>query len=161
MALRTSGFDVARRGQIAALALGILMSGCGTDVPATTLPSATPATVTTTAATTTQTPAASPGCADVIGVTIEPSSSGFTISATVSSSDEGWDKYADAWVVRTSSGTVLGERILTHPHQDEQPFTRSLGGVEIPSDVNEVVVAARDTVVGFCGAEFAVEVPHS
>ena len=158
MALRTSGFDVARRGQIAILALGILIFGCGTDdVPATMLST----TVTTTAATTTQVPAESQGCADVIGVAIEPSSSGFTISATVSSADEGWDKYADAWEVRTPSGTVLGERILTHPHENEQPFTRSLSGVEIPTDVNEVVIAARDSVAGFCGAEFVAEVPHS
>jgi hypothetical protein len=152
-----------------ACVIAISLVACGGDAE----PSATTV-VPTTAAPTTAAPgaAAAPtttttsiaptgvGCADVIDVTIEPGSSGFNVSATVSSADEGWDKYADAWQVRTISGTVLGERILTHPHENEQPFTRSLSGVDIPPDVAEVVVAARDTVVGFCGAEFVVEVPH-
>lgn len=105
-------------------------------------------------------PAPEQRCADVIGVVIEPGEGGFTISATVASADTGWDKYADLWEVRAPDGTVLGERVLAHPHETEQPFTRSVGGVAIPPDVTEVVVAARDSVDGFCGAEFVAEVPH-
>lgn len=100
------------------------------------------------------------GCADVVEVSIESGQSGFTIAATVRSADTGWDKYADAWQVRSLDGAVLGERVLTHPHETEQPFTRSLRGVEIPPEVAEIVVVARDSVAGFCGVGFTIEVPH-
>jgi hypothetical protein len=45
--------------------------------------------------------------------------------------DTGWDDYADGWRIETPAGEVLGTRVLHHPHVEEQPFTRSLGGVEI------------------------------
>ncbi len=99
------------------------------------------------------------GCADVVSASIEADSGGFTISATISSADTGWDKYADLWEVRTLDGVVLGERVLAHPHENEQPFTRSVSGVQIPIDVVEVVVVARDSVVGFCGDPFVMRVP--
>jgi hypothetical protein len=99
------------------------------------------------------------GCADVIAVGITAQATGYQVSATISSPDTGWDKYADAWVVRTLDGEVLGTRVLAHPHVDEQPFTRSLGGVEIPEGVDRVEVAARDSVEGFCGETVVVELP--
>jgi hypothetical protein len=100
-----------------------------------------------------------PGCADVVDATISEQDGTFTIAATVSSADTGWDKYADTWEVRDMGGDVLGERVLTHPHESEQPFTRSLSGVVIPRDVAEVTIAARDSVAGFCGDVFVLEVP--
>jgi len=99
------------------------------------------------------------GCADVVAVEIVEDGGVFRISATVSSVDTGDEKYADAWEVRSPDGTVLGERVLTHPHVDEQPFTRSLGDVEIPDDVAIVTVAAHDSVVGFCGVTVDAPVP--
>jgi len=77
----------------------------------------------------------------------------------VASADEGWAKYADEWTVQAEDGTVLGTRTLLHPHDDEQPFTRSLTGVQIPEGYSTVVVAARDSVDGYCGATLEVEVP--
>ena len=53
----------------------------------------------------------------------------------------------------------LGERVLAHPHENEQPFTRSLSGVVIPDGVDTVTIAARDSVLGFCGEVFVLEVP--
>jgi hypothetical protein len=53
---------------------------------------------------------------------------------------------------------VLGERVLLHPHVDEQPFTRSLSGVAIPSDVEQVTVRAHDNVDGW-GPEVPVALP--
>lgn len=100
------------------------------------------------------------GCADVIDGSITGTDAGFTVSATVRSTDRGWDKYADVWQVRGPDGVVLGERVLTHPHETEQPFTRSLAGVRIPREVTEVVLAAHDLVAGYCGTEFEIEVPH-
>lgn len=67
---------------------------------------------------------------------------------TVRHADEGWDHYADRWVVLTPDGRILGERVLLHPHEYEQPFTRSLGGVAIPPGTREVLVQAHDSVHG-------------
>jgi hypothetical protein len=99
------------------------------------------------------------GCADVVAVEIIEDGGAFRISATVSSADTGDEKYADAWEVRSPDGSILGERVLTHPHVDEQPFTRSLGDVAIPDDVAIVTVAAHDSVVGFCGTTVDAPVP--
>jgi len=96
-------------------------------------------------------------CADVTDVVVTAESGGtFRFDVTVRSADTGWEKYADAWEVRAPDGTVLGERVLAHPHVDEQPFTRSLTGVAIPDGVAEVEVAARDLVEGFCGETLTV-----
>lgn len=99
-------------------------------------------------------------CAHVVDVTIERSGDGFDFSATVASNDTGWEKYADAWQVWGPDGEIFGERILAHPHENEQPFTRNLSAVQIPEGVAEVTVAARDLVLGFCGDVFSIEVPH-
>lgn len=99
------------------------------------------------------------GCADVVDAEVERSGGSFVVSATVRSADTGWDRYADEWQVRTPDGEVLGTRVLAHPHVDEQPFTRSLSGVEIADSVASVVIAARDSVVGYCGITASVSVP--
>jgi len=100
-------------------------------------------------------------CADVEEVVIAAEAGGtFRFDVTVRSPDTGWEKYADAWEVRAPDGTVLGTRVLAHPHGDEQPFTRSLTGVAIPVDITQVEVAARDLVEGFCGTMMGVVVPH-
>ena len=65
-------------------------------------------------------------------------------------------RYADAWRVLAPDGTELGVRILTHDHQNEQPFTRSLDGVEIPADVSVVTIEGRDQVSGWGGATLDV-----
>ncbi|MDH5423219.1 MAG: hypothetical protein OEY55_15570 [Acidimicrobiia bacterium] len=99
-------------------------------------------------------------CADVVAVEVEGSPDGsYTFTVTVASADEGWAKYADEWTVQAEDGTVLGTRTLLHPHDDEQPFTRSLTGVQIPEGYSTVVVAARDSVDGYCEATLEVEVP--
>ena len=100
-------------------------------------------------------------CADVIDATIELGSAGYNFDVTVLSADTGWDKYADAWVIRGPDGEVFGERVLAHPHENEQPFTRSLSDVAIPGEVDEVTIAARDSVLGFCGSVLVLEVPRS
>lgn len=97
-------------------------------------------------------------CADVVDVRFEGDGTTYRFDVTVRSGDTGWDKYADAWEVRAPDGVVLGERVLLHPHETEQPFTRSLSGVVVPDGVDEVVVAARDSVNGYCGATMTVAV---
>ena len=104
-------------------------------------------------------PSGSDVCADVIDVEVREGGDGFTFAVTVRSPDTGWEKYADAWQVWAPDGSVLGERILTHPHVDEQPFTRSQSGIVIPDDVTVVTVAARDSIEGFCGETLEIAVP--
>lgn len=79
----------------------------------------------------------------------------YTISVTLRHGDTGWEHYADGWSVRLPDGTELGYRTLVHPHVDEQPFTRSLGGVNIPAGTERLVLVPHDSVHGW-GAPFEV-----
>jgi len=77
---------------------------------------------------------------------------------SVEHNDEGWDHYADLWqVVDPASDEIIAERILAHPHDNEQPFTRSQSGVIIPDGVTSVLVRARCTVHGFGGSALLVD----
>ncbi len=94
------------------------------------------------------------GCADVIRADVETSFDGtHTFTVTVVSDDRGWDKYADAWILRVDD-VEIGRRELTHPHDTEQPFTRSLSGVVIPEGATSVTITANDSVLGECGMAF-------
>ena len=84
----------------------------------------------------------------------------YLVSATLSSPYDTPSRYADASRVLAPDGTVLGIRVLTHDHQFEQPFTRSLSGVVIPPGVTEVIVQGRDQVSGWGGATVRVAVPR-
>lgn len=101
------------------------------------------------------------GEADVVGVEVKQQSDGtYRFDVTVSHADEGWDHYADKWVVTDKSGNILGERVLYHPHVNEQPFTRSLSGVKIPIELDTVIVKAQDSVHEWGGASVEVVVPR-
>jgi hypothetical protein len=81
---------------------------------------------------------------------------------TVRHADDGWDHYADAWhVIDPETGEVYAERELLHPHDQEQPFTRSLAGVRLPDGVTTVTVRARCNVHGFGGREVTVDLETS
>ncbi len=98
------------------------------------------------------------GEADVVGVKATPGVGGtWRFDVTVRHDDAGWDHYADAWDVVGPDGTVFGTLKLLHPHETEQPFTRSLTGVAIPADVTAVTIRAHDSVHGYGGAEMTVE----
>ena len=84
----------------------------------------------------------------------------WSFTVTVKHPDTGWDHYADRWDVVAPDGTVLGERVLLHPHVDEQPFTRSLGGVVVPEDITRVTIRAHCGVDGLGGAEVEVVLPR-
>ena len=104
------------------------------------------------------TPAAFAGKADVVDVKITPSGDNtYRFDVTVSHADEGWDHYANRWDVVGPDGTVYGERILLHPHENEQPFTRSLSGVAIPQGVASVIIRGHDSVHGLGGKELTVD----
>lgn len=76
---------------------------------------------------------------------------------TLSHPDTGWDHYADGWRVLGMDGTVLGTRILHHPHVNEQPFTRSLSGVNIPASIVQVQIEARDSLDGWGGERVTID----
>lgn len=99
-------------------------------------------------------PLSTPAAADpaeVVDAEFRNSANGLTASVTIRHGDTGWDDYADGWRVETAEGQVLGTRVLLHPHVEEQPFTRSLPGVEIPPDTLEVFVRTRTSVTGWAG----------
>jgi len=77
---------------------------------------------------------------------------------TVSHNDERWNHYADAWqVVDTTSGKVIAERVLAHPHISEQLFTRSLSGIRIPSPLYELIVRVKCNIHGFGGRKIRID----
>ena len=80
-------------------------------------------------------------------------------SVTLRHADTGWEHYADAWRVVGADDTVYGERTLHHPHVDEQPFTRSLSGIDIPAEVDTVLVEAHDKVHGWSDRRLTVSLP--
>jgi hypothetical protein len=88
---------------------------------------------------------------DVIAAVVTETDTGWDFDVTVSSPYDTPERYADAWRVVAPDGTVLGVRELAHDHAGEQPFTRSLRGVEIPADVDAVVVEGRDLANGWGG----------
>jgi len=100
------------------------------------------------------------GEADVVKVAASETAPGsFRFDVSVRHGDEGWDHYANAWQVVGPDGSVLGERVLLHPHETEQPFTRSLSGVAIPAGIKTVTIRAGDSVHEFGGKEMSVDLP--
>ena len=85
-------------------------------------------------------------------VNLRKSGDTWNFDVTLSHGDTGWDDYADAWRILDADGNELGVRELAHPHVDEQPFTRSLSGVNIPRDVTEVGIQASDSIGGWSSA---------
>lgn len=85
----------------------------------------------------------------------------YDFDVTLSSPYDSPERYADAWRVRDEDGTVFGVRELAHDHANEQPFTRSLSGVEIPDGVEQVVVEGRDQVNGWGGETLTVDLPDN
>jgi hypothetical protein len=102
------------------------------------------------------------GEADVVDASAQRTAENtYTFSVTVRHADVGWEHYADRWQVLGPDGAVLGERILLHPHETEQPFTRELSGVVVPDGIDAVTIRAGDKVHGFGGAELRVTLPRA
>jgi hypothetical protein len=98
---------------------------------------------------------------------VEQAEGRWTFYVTVAHPDSGWEDYADGWDVVLPDGSVIlpdpgspFTRLLLHPHETEQPFTRSQSGIEIPADVTTVRVRAHDLVDGYGGAEVVVDLNH-
>lgn len=94
--------------------------------------------------------------ATIVGAEATRGADGWRVSVTLRHADTGWDDYADGWRVLAPSGAVLGTRELLHPHVDEQPFTRSLSSVRVPSGVGEVQIESSTSRTGWGGARLTV-----
>ncbi len=94
--------------------------------------------------------------AKVEGATARKSGNTWTFEVTIRHPDTGWDHYADGWAVLAPDGRQLGYRTLHHPHENEQPFTRSLSDVKIPADISQVQIRAHDSVHGWSDATYTV-----
>lgn len=77
----------------------------------------------------------------------------YTVSATVRHDDKGWDDYANAFEVK-GENIENGLRELLHPHDEEQPFTRSQSGVTASG---EVWLEAKTNVAGSGGSKLYVD----
>ena len=90
-----------------------------------------------------------------LSVKIEPAGADgetrfYNVSATIRHADTGWDHYCNRFeVLDAATGRSLGERVLAHPHEDEQPFTRMLYRMPVPPGVTRVRVRAHDSVHGY------------
>jgi hypothetical protein len=100
------------------------------------------------------------GEADVIQVKVTTSAERtYRFDVTVRHGDTGWDHYVDQWEIVAPDGKILGIRKLLHPHVNEQPFTRSLSGVGIPNNIQQVSVRAHDSVHAFGGKAMTLDLP--
>ena len=95
---------------------------------------------------------------------VEAADGSWTFEVTVRHPDTGWEDYADGWDVVTLQGVVIKRRpedpftrLLLHPHETEQPFTRNQADLVIPEGVTQVIVRAHDIVDGFGGQEVTVD----
>jgi hypothetical protein len=60
-------------------------------------------------------------------------------------------------VVDPETGEVFAERVLAHPHETEQPFTRSQSRIVFPKGQRFVEVRAKCQLHGFEGKTVVVD----
>ncbi len=84
----------------------------------------------------------------------------WSINVTLKHEDTGWEHYADNWRIVDENGKILGDRVLYHPHVNEQPFTRSLGNVEVPIKNKIVFITAHDKVHGWTTEHLKVDLSN-
>jgi len=103
---------------------------------------------------------ANAGDADVTHVAIRAGASGtYDLDVTIRSRDTGWERYADRIEALGPDGKLLGTRVLEHPHDDEQPFTRDLYGLTVPPGIARIEVRAHFKPTGYDGETLPVALP--
>lgn len=96
--------------------------------------------------------------ANVVATDMQQENDGsFSFNVTVQHADEGWQHYADHWLILDQDDQLIAARQLMHPHVKEQPFTRNLSYVEIPDTVSEVVIRAHCSVDGYTGKSLTLK----
>jgi len=96
----------------------------------------------------------------ILDATAEANPNGtYSISATLFHKDEGWKHYADKFEVLDRDGKIIATRILYHPHESDQPFTRTISNVAVPVGSQSVIIRAHDLVHGYGERTFSLELP--
>ena len=95
--------------------------------------------------------------AKVLDVKVQKLQDGYSFAVKIIHEDSGWEHYVDAYEVLDSQGKVIAKRTLWHPHEYEQPFTRSLVGVKLDG-LKKVYVRAHDSVDGY-SKQYEVTLP--
>ena len=90
-------------------------------------------------------------------VATQKSADNWCFDTSVRHNDQGWAHYADGWEVIDFEGNQLGYRRLGHPHDNEQPFTRSQCNIKISSGITKVIVRAKCNKHGFGGKPIVVD----
>lgn len=86
--------------------------------------------------------------ANVTAVEFQDRGDSFNFDVTLYHDDDGEEGYADHWQVESLNGSLLGRRVLTHPHGTVE-FTRS---EIIPISTEEwVVIRGHDSTHGYGG----------
>lgn len=85
----------------------------------------------------------------------------WSVNVTLKHDDAGWDHYADNWQIVDGEGKILGDRVLYHPHVNEQPFTRSLSHVNIPIHSNVIYITAHDKIHGWTPTRLKVDLSNA
>ncbi len=98
---------------------------------------------------------------EIVQVEFVKHGTNWQVNTTLRHDDTGWDHYADAWRVVDENGKELGKRVLFHPHENEQPFTRSLRNLKIPAGVSVVYVEAHDKVHGWSKQRLKVDLTRA
>jgi hypothetical protein len=93
----------------------------------------------------------------VEAATAQRSGDTWRFDVTLRHPDTGWDHYADAWRVLDTERNELAIRVLTHPHETEQPFTRSLSGLTLLPGTTEVLIEPRCIRDGWSGSYQSLE----
>jgi len=102
------------------------------------------------------------GEADVVAVNTQQAENGsWSFQVTLKHADTSWKHYADHWEILSAAGEILATRILAHPHINEQPFTRSLSGINIPDKLESIIIRAHDKVHGYGGKQISLPWPPS
>ncbi|MDH5391783.1 MAG: hypothetical protein OEY11_01230 [Gammaproteobacteria bacterium] len=80
---------------------------------------------------------------------VKKSAEHYRVDVTLLHGDTGWDHYADGWEILDQNKKRIGQRVLGHPHVNEQPFTRSLQNAEIAKANQHIYIRAHDKIHGY------------
>jgi len=98
---------------------------------------------------------------EIIGVQLVSSGDRvYDVVVSISSPYDSPERYADGWRVLDEEGNVLGTHTLMHDHANEQPFTRTQPGLEIPEGVRTITVQGRDLINGYGGGTLSIDIPE-
>ena len=86
--------------------------------------------------------------ATIEAVKVSKQNGTYTFAVRIFHNDSGWKHYVNKYEVLNAEKKVIATRTLWHPHEHEQPFTRSLSGVDVKNSTT-VYIRANDSVDGY------------